>query len=410
MQASTKAFGFARVSSEDQARGGISLGLQMDAIRAYCAAKGLDLVKTWEVAETASFDDERVRFKEMLEEYSSSEEVPHLVFYKVDRSNRNTWDHARLEDLVRKRAKHLHAALDHFHLHREAPPSEWDRFEMMGLFARSETRHLSARVKSCIAQQTAQGHWSYKAPPGYRKIPRGGIEPDPLQGPLVAELLAMAATGNFSLDVLTKESLRLGIRYQGKALSRSAIHRWLVDPVFAGPFYSKGTLITNYRHTPLIDWRTHERIRERLSDYRRVEKKVREPQALSGVLECAVCGNSITFFSAKKGRYTYGFCGTCKRNGVKHPFLDEREAAAQLRGIAAQAILAPEASKLLEAGLYEYRTRKTEALQARRASIEARLEALRQKLSRAFEALTEGAVDGETYARNTNAWRSEKEK
>jgi len=37
-----KAFGFARVSSDEQAKGGISLGLQAEAIRAYCKQRGLN--------------------------------------------------------------------------------------------------------------------------------------------------------------------------------------------------------------------------------------------------------------------------------------------------------------------------------------------------------------------------------
>ncbi len=305
---SRKAFGFARVSSEDQARGGISLSLQTESIRAYCASNGLELVKTWEVAETATFDDDRVKFRAMLKEFAASRDAIHLIFYKIDRSNRNTWDHARLEDLVKKHGKHLHAALDHFHLHADATPSEWDRFEMMGLFARSETRHLSARVKSCIGQQTNLGYWSYKAPPGYRKVPRAGIELDPVQGPLVRELLEIAATGNFSLDVLVKEAQRLGLTYQNRPISRSALHRWLVDPVFAGPFYAKGKLVTNYQHKPLIGWETHERIKLRLSDGRRTEKKIRVSKPLNGIFQCADCGHSVTFFAAKKGKYTYGFC------------------------------------------------------------------------------------------------------
>ncbi|MCW5830667.1 MAG: recombinase family protein [Deltaproteobacteria bacterium] len=407
---SSRAFGFARVSSEDQARGGISLGLQTGSIRAYCDANGLDLVKTWEVAETATFDDERVEFQAMLREFAASGDVPHLVFHKVDRSNRNSWDHARLEDLVKRHGKHLHAALDRFHLHADAPPSEWDRFEMMAMFARSETRHLSARVKSCIRQQTSLGYWSYKAPPGYRKVPRTGIEPDPVQGPLVRELLEAAATGNYSLDVLVKESKRLGITYQDKPISRSALHRWLVDPVFAGPFYAKGKLVTNFQHEPLIDMETHERIRLRLSDTRRTEKKIREPRPLSGVFQCAECGHSVTFFAAKKGKYTYGFCGTCKRNGNRHAFLAESEALRRLDGIARRAILPPAAAGLLMAGLDEFRSKAHEVRAAKRAALEARLDVLKRKLARAFEAMTSGDVDSATYREQTGALRAERDR
>ncbi len=405
----SKAFGFARVSSEDQARGGISLGLQTEAIKKYCEQAGLALAKTWEVAETASFSDEREKFKGMLKEFSADKGVPHLVFYKVDRSNRNSWDHARLEELVNKHDKHLHAALDHFHLHKDATPSEWDRFDMMGLFARSETRHLSARVKSCITQQTKQGHWSYKAPPGYKKLPKAGIEIDSVQGPLVRKLLELAATGSYSLDVLTDEAKRLGILYQGKPLSRSAVYRWVVDPVFAGPFYAKKELVTHFQHTPLIAWKTHERILEKLSDGRRVEKKVRDPQPLAGIFTCGKCSGQISFYRVK-GRYSYGFCSSCKRAKKHQPHIEQGEVLVQMEPLVKSFALTPEVGTLLKSWLQDERGNQDETLTAKKAALEQRLSQIKQKLRRAFDALSESVVDSETYRAQTEAWRQEKEK
>ena len=40
-----KAIGYVRVSTEDQAQSGISLEAQEEKIRAYCLAKGWDLLK-----------------------------------------------------------------------------------------------------------------------------------------------------------------------------------------------------------------------------------------------------------------------------------------------------------------------------------------------------------------------------
>ncbi len=404
-----KAFGFARVSTEDQAVGGISLGLQAAAIRAYCEQESLELVRLWEVAETASFHDQRAEFQGMLKDFSKSKDIRHLVFYKVDRSNRNFWDHARLADLVLTHGKHMHAALDHFHLHPEATPSEWDRFDMMGLFARSETRHLSARVKACIGQQTAQGYWSYKAPPGYRKVSRAGIEIDPVQGPLFRQILEAAATGNFSLDVLMKEAGRLGIICHKKPISRSALHRWLTDPIFAGPFYSKGQLVTCYQHEPLISWETHERILEHLSDRRSVEKKpIREPQNLAGIFVCGRCGGQISFYRVK-GRYSYGFCSSCKRSKRQQQHSEERKVLDQLGGVVTSCAITPDVGVLLRSWLEEERGKQVQRTQAQAGALEARLESLRKKLLRAFGALSEGTVDDETYRAQTAAWRQEKE-
>ncbi len=402
-----KAYGFARVSSDDQARGGISLGLQADAIRKYCGDCGLELVRLEAVAETATFHDQRLKFITLLKEFARSPEIRHLVFYKVDRSNRNIWDHARLAELVTVQGKNLHAALDHFHLHQDSPPSEWDRFDLMAMFARSETRHLSARVKACVTQQNLQGHWAHKAPPGYRKISRGGIEPDPQLAPLMKQLLELAATGNYSIDRLVIEAQKFGITFHRKPLDRNSVYRHVANPIYAGPFYAKGQLITNYRHEPLISWDTHKRILNRLSDYRRSEKKIREPKPLNGVLECGVCGNSITFFLAKKGRYSYGFCGTCKRNRVDHEFIPEQEIVRQLTDLSRRVVLPPEGAEILLGGLEEFRRNEHELHEAAKVALEKQIESLQRKLSRAFEAYSDGLVDPKTYSANSAQWRNE---
>ncbi len=404
-----KAYGFARVSSDEQAKGGISLGLQAEAIRAYCEQRGLDPVKVIEVAETATFSDQRVEFQALLADFAASPDVQHLVFYKVDRSNRNIWDHARLADLVIRYRKNLHAALDHFHLHPDAPPSEWDRFDMMALFARSETRHLSSRVRSCLKQQVSLGLYAHKAPPGYRKVPRGGIEIDPVQGPLVRQWLELAASGGWSIDMLTEKAKELGITYQGKPVIRSSVHRWLGNPVFAGPFHFNGQLVTNYQHTPLISWETHQKIAKRISRYDRTKKKTRTKEyPLSGVFKCGYCERSVTFFTAKK-RDTYGVCTGCRRQGLSPKNVTEEELFGQLRNIVTKSALTPDAANWLKARVEELKAEEEGLKRARLESLGERLQHLKQRLSRAFQALSDGTVDDETYQKQTAPWRTEKE-
>ena len=405
-----RAFAFARVSTDEQAQGGISLGLQAEAMERYCREKGLELDRIWQVAETASSEGQREKFQAMLAEFEASRDVRHLIFYKVDRSNRNIWDHARLAGLVQKCGKHIHAALDGFHLHPEAPPSEWDRFDMMALFARSETRHLSSRVRACLKQQADLGYWIHLAPPGYRKIKRAGIVIDPVQGPLMREVLELAATGEFSLARLTEEAKKRGIRYYSKHLTRSSIHRWVTNSVYAGPFYFKGKLITNFQHEPLISWETHERILKRLSDHRKPDKVYRKhSHPLAGTYSCEECGRSITITLAKK-QYVYGFCGACKRAGRPYAHVPERILEGGIRSAVRAAMLPSEATGLLKSYLEEERADTTNLHQARTDALHASLSKTQQRLQRAFTALSDGAVDPDTYREQTKTWREEKER
>ena len=64
-----KAFAFARVSTDEQAQGGISLGLQAEAMERYCREKSLELVRVWQVAETATSEGQREKFQAMLAKF-----------------------------------------------------------------------------------------------------------------------------------------------------------------------------------------------------------------------------------------------------------------------------------------------------------------------------------------------------
>jgi len=58
--------GLARVSSREQEREGFSLAVQEEALRAHAERAGGQMVKLYRIAETASKQDERRTFKELL--------------------------------------------------------------------------------------------------------------------------------------------------------------------------------------------------------------------------------------------------------------------------------------------------------------------------------------------------------
>ncbi|MGA2034165.1 MAG: recombinase family protein, partial [Thermoguttaceae bacterium] len=90
----------ARVSSREQQREGFSLDIQEDALRRYAERMGGIIVKLFRIAETATKQDERKAFKELLAYAKKhAEELTGLLFYKVDRAARNLFDYVELERL-----------------------------------------------------------------------------------------------------------------------------------------------------------------------------------------------------------------------------------------------------------------------------------------------------------------------
>ena len=84
MSTTNKAVILARVSSKAQEDEGYSLDSQMKLLTSYCEEKRLVVVRTFKLAETASKDQCRKVFNELLR-YLHDEQVYHLAVEKTDR-------------------------------------------------------------------------------------------------------------------------------------------------------------------------------------------------------------------------------------------------------------------------------------------------------------------------------------
>jgi DNA invertase Pin-like site-specific DNA recombinase len=86
-----KAIGYIRVSTEDQAREGVSLGNQKSKILAYCELKDLELTEIIEDAGISAKNLNRPGVKRVIE-LASKKKVDAVVVYKLDRMFRSTVD------------------------------------------------------------------------------------------------------------------------------------------------------------------------------------------------------------------------------------------------------------------------------------------------------------------------------
>jgi len=86
-----KAIGYIRVSTEDQAREGVSLDNQKSKILAYCLLKDLELIEIIEDAGISAKNLNRPGVKKVIE-LASKKKVGAVVVYKLDRMFRSTVD------------------------------------------------------------------------------------------------------------------------------------------------------------------------------------------------------------------------------------------------------------------------------------------------------------------------------
>ena len=103
MSDANKAVIIARVSSKRQEDEGYSLPAQKRLLNSYAIDKGLKPLKSYEIAESASKNEQRRIFREAMK-FIEDNGVKHLVVEKVDR-------HVRQPDLRYRHSRHHHLVL-----------------------------------------------------------------------------------------------------------------------------------------------------------------------------------------------------------------------------------------------------------------------------------------------------------
>ena len=131
----TKAVGYIRVSTEEQAREGISLENQRTKIEAYCSLNDLDLVEILEDAGKSGKDLNRDGVRRVID-LVRGREIDAVVVYKLDRLSRRVKDTLTILDAIDKKSIAFHSimekidtksAMGRFFLNIMASMNQWER-------------------------------------------------------------------------------------------------------------------------------------------------------------------------------------------------------------------------------------------------------------------------------------------
>jgi site-specific DNA recombinase len=115
MNKRSRAVILARVSSKAQEDEGYSLDSQLKLLQSYCESKDLEVVKIFKIAETASKDQRRKIFHELLK-YLTKNNIYNLAVEKTDRLTRNFRDAVAIDEWLEKNEdRYLHAVKETFY-------------------------------------------------------------------------------------------------------------------------------------------------------------------------------------------------------------------------------------------------------------------------------------------------------
>jgi len=207
-----KAIGYVRVSTQDQAREGISLDHQEDKIKAYASFNDLDLVEVIrdEGVSGKNLDREGMdRLLEMVEDGSTDA----VVVYKLDRLSRSVIDNLTLAELFESKDIAFHSISE-----KVDTKSAMGKFffTLMSAVAQMERDLISERTRETLGHKKSKGEWMGQIPFGFKVVENHLVE-DPEQVKVIQKAKRLRNQGK-TMRVIAK-TLDLSLGYVHKALN-----------------------------------------------------------------------------------------------------------------------------------------------------------------------------------------------
>jgi site-specific DNA recombinase len=415
----SKAYAYARVSSESQAEKGTSIPSQLELMRRYAAQNSITILKEFvDEAESATTDN-RPEFQDMIRQCrDNAQGVDCVLVWKLSRFARNRIDSVVYKKLLSKQGIRVISVSEPI----EDSPEGRILEGMIELIDSYYSEILSKESLRGLKQTAQQGyHTGGKPPYGYqlKSVMVGSalkkaweIEPKEAEG---VKLIYRMHFDGHSYDEIIAELKRRGLKPRNKdEWGRSSISEVLRKPCYSGTHYF------NTRKRKELGKRVHLRDQKDRSEWiemkvpRLVEDDVFDSvkakmglrrftaprkttnQILTGFLACGKCGQAYVIGDYYRGRYPYYRCSTKMKGGVKS--CDNRN----LRGDEIDSVVLKEVLELVFSrhNLEKYSEMIADSVTDEKKELEALVsryakekEALNKKKAVYFEGLESGKLD-----------------
>lgn len=309
--ASLSAASYCRVSTDRQARDGVSLDVQKETCEKYARSQGWPLVKVY-IEDESSYNP-RATYQEMLAD-AVARRFDVLLIYDFWRFGRDlAQSPADISKLERSGIQVISVTSPH--------ASTLER-GLQFVLGDEYSRKLAKTVGPAKIRRVQDGHWVSLPPIGYllgsvpgakpgQKAPRV-LEPAPEMAPKIRALFEIFASGAHSLSSLCREADALGIRTKtGRPLARAYVSHMLRNRAYVGDtvynrmsvgkFERKGLrpesewVTVPNTHPPIVDALTFDLCQAILTRHTRHYADITKGKPLlNGVIYCGLCGYRMT--------------------------------------------------------------------------------------------------------------------
>ncbi|MEE0015019.1 MAG: recombinase family protein [Bacilli bacterium] len=189
---------YIRVSTEDQAREGFSLGEQEEKLKQLCDYKGYEVYKVYCDAGISAKDMEhRPKFQEMLKDMKHGK-INYIVAYKLDRVTRSVRD---LEELISQLEKYnTYLVCDRDDVNTSTANGRFF-VRMLTVLSQLEIEIVSERTKFGLNGAIKSGHLPGQVALGFKKDGNRKTIIDPATAPIVKRVFDLYLQGKTFLQI-----------------------------------------------------------------------------------------------------------------------------------------------------------------------------------------------------------------
>jgi len=219
-----KAIGYIRVSTEEQARDGISLDMQRAKISAYAQLEELELI---DVIEDAGISGCSIKGRPGIQEVLSlvrNRRINCVVIYKLDRLARNTSEALDIARLCDSNDISLHSITE-----RLDTKSAIGRFffTLLASLAEMERAIISERITDAMSRKRELGLPRGHAPYGMRVV-NGQLVLDPYEQAVIQEIISHHSQGLTIYQIVDALKKTGRVNRKGKPLAKSQVHSIII--------------------------------------------------------------------------------------------------------------------------------------------------------------------------------------
>ena len=317
---------YIRVSTEDQAREGFSLGEQEEKLKQLCDYKGYEVYKVYCDAGISAKDMEhRPKFQEMLKDMKDGK-INYIVAYKLDRVTRSVRD---LEELISQLEKYnTYLVCDRDDVNTSTANGRFF-VRMLTVLSQLEIEIVSERTKFGLNGAIKSGHLPGQVALGFKKDGNRKTIIDPATAPIIKRVFDLYLQGKTFLQI---SNIFNGEKVLNKNWKDTHIERIINNRLYMGDYEMYKRLKEWKNVEPVIYMNVVEPIIPRYIWEECQAQKIINQRTYTRdrvytffqKLKCPKCGKIMKCkgSGSKRKKYVYYNCEDCHEN-IRESYVEE---------------------------------------------------------------------------------------